>query len=107
MTRTKTYYHQQLTAIHVMKRDLNLGETTYRDLLERTTGKRSSKDMSELERERVIGFFAALYDFHNFDSNIHEVNVAQVAFDKAKDALDDAKRKQNSLRAAFNIIAIC
>ena len=107
MTRTKTYYHQQLGAIHKMKRDLNLDDTTYRDLLERTTGKRSSKDMSELERERIIGFFAALHDFQNFDRTITEVNAAQAAFDEAQRALAIAERKQRSLRSAFNIIAVC
>ena len=104
-----------------MKRDLNLDDEAYRDLLERTTGKRSSKDMTELERERVIGFFAALHDFHGFDATILEVatrlrlkasasemlTCAQAAYDEAHQNLQDALRKQNSLKAAFNIIAIC
>lgn len=107
MPRTKTYYHVQLAAIHSMKRDLNLDDTAYRDLLERTTGKRSSKDMTELERERTIGFFAALHDFHGFDTTILEVSKAQAAFDEAKGNLENALRKQESLKAAFNIIAIC
>lgn len=76
-----------------MKRSLKLEDTPYRVLLERTTGKRSSKDMTELERERVIGFFAALHDFHNFDQQILEVTVAQAAYDEAVRALEDAKRK--------------
>ena len=109
MTRTKTYYHQQLGAIHKMKRDLNLDDATYKDLLERTTGKRSSSNehMTELERERVIGFFAALHDFHGFDATILEVAKAQAAFDEASRNLNEALRKQESLKAAFNIIAIC
>lgn len=107
MPRIKTYYHQQLAAIHKMKRDLDLDDTAYRDLLERTTGQRSSADMTELERERVIGFFAALHDFHGFDATILEVAKAQAAYDEAHQNLQDALRKQSSLKAAFNIIAIC
>ena len=107
MTRTKTYYHQQLGAIHKMQRDLNLDDTAYRDLLERTTGHRSSKDMSALERERVIGYFAALHDFHNLDSNTLEVALAQAAYDEAKGILEDVKRKERNLKAAFNSNALC
>ena len=43
-----------LAKIHVLKRDARLGDDDYRALLERETGKRSSKDMTGPERLKVI-----------------------------------------------------
>lgn len=43
-----------LAAIHVAKRDLGLDDDTYRDLLQRETGKRSAKGMSLAELDRVL-----------------------------------------------------
>ena len=43
-----------LAAIHVAKRDLGLDDDTYRDLLERETGKRSAKGMNATELDRVL-----------------------------------------------------
>ena len=50
----------QLARIHIAKKALNLDEDTYRDLLERVTGKRSSKNMSEKERDAVLTEMARL-----------------------------------------------
>ncbi len=41
-------------AIHVGKAQLGLDEDTYRDLLQLVTGKRSAKDMTPAEREKVL-----------------------------------------------------
>ncbi|MCR5855971.1 gp16 family protein [Mesorhizobium sp. J428] len=41
-------------AIHVAKKQLGLDDDTYRDLLQRVTGKRSAGDMSEAERQAVL-----------------------------------------------------
>lgn len=43
-----------LAAIHVARRQLGLDDDTARDLYERVTGKRSAKEMSEAERNRVV-----------------------------------------------------
>lgn len=43
--------------MHVAKRDLGLDDDTYRAVLVRVTGKRSSKDMSERERQAVLNEF--------------------------------------------------
>ena len=43
-----------LAAIHVAKRDLGLDDDTYRDLLQRETGKRSAKGMSPAELDAVL-----------------------------------------------------
>ncbi|UES58525.1 DUF1018 domain-containing protein [Roseibium aggregatum] len=40
--------------IHVLKRNANLDDDTYRDLLERETGKRSCKGMAQTEQLQVI-----------------------------------------------------
>lgn len=43
-----------LAKLHIAKKQLGLDDDTWRDLLERETGKRSSRDMSEGERGRVL-----------------------------------------------------
>jgi CRISPR/Cas system CMR-associated protein Cmr5 small subunit len=43
-----------LAILHIAKKQLGLDDNTWRDLLERETGKRSSKDMSDGERGRVL-----------------------------------------------------
>lgn len=43
-----------LAKLHVAKKQLGLDDETWRDLLERETGKRSSKDMNDRERGRVL-----------------------------------------------------
>lgn len=47
-----------LTAkIHIAKKDLNLDDGSYRDVLERVTGKNSSKNMTETQLKAVINEF--------------------------------------------------
>lgn len=43
-----------IAAIHVAKKQLGLDDDTYRDKLALITGKRSAKDMTETEREKVL-----------------------------------------------------
>lgn len=43
-----------IALLHVAKRDLGLDDDTYRAVLERVTGKRSAKDLSEAERRAVV-----------------------------------------------------
>ena len=43
-----------LAAIHVAKKQLGLDDDTYRAMLVRVTGKASTKDMTEAERNRVV-----------------------------------------------------
>lgn len=43
-----------LAKLHIAKKQLGLDDDTWRDLLERETGKRSSRDMSDGERGRVL-----------------------------------------------------
>ena len=49
-----------LAAIHVAKRDLKLDDDTYRDVLERVTGKRSAKGMGERDVRLVLDEFRRL-----------------------------------------------
>lgn len=46
-----------IAKMHVAKKQLGLDDDTYRDALERVTGKRSAKDMTDGERSAVILFF--------------------------------------------------
>lgn len=50
----------ELAAIHTARKDLALAEDTYRDLLERITGKRSAADLDERGRRAVIEEFRRL-----------------------------------------------
>lgn len=52
--------NQQLGRIHQAKKALSLDEETYRCLLERVTGLRSSADMSTAQRNDVLREFARL-----------------------------------------------
>lgn len=49
-----------LAKIHVLKKAAALDDETYRDLLERETGKRSSKGMNQVEHLRVISALEAI-----------------------------------------------
>lgn len=44
----------QLKAIHVRRRQLGLDEDTYRDVLQRATGKRSAAEMTDWERRQAL-----------------------------------------------------
>ncbi|WP_244478749.1 MULTISPECIES: gp16 family protein [unclassified Mesorhizobium] len=46
-----------LAAIHVARKQLGLDEDTYRAVLVRVTGKTSAGDMTEAERQQVLGAF--------------------------------------------------
>ncbi|CDZ61448.1 Mu-like prophage protein Gp16 [Neorhizobium galegae bv. orientalis] len=46
--------NSSIAAIHIAKKQLSLDDDTYRAKLMNITGKRSTKDMSEDERQRVI-----------------------------------------------------
>jgi phage gp16-like protein len=49
-----------LAKIHVLKSKARLDDDTYRDILERETGKRTSKGMSEVEQLKVISALEAI-----------------------------------------------
>ncbi len=49
-----------LAQIHIAKKELALDEDSYRDVLERVTGKRSAKSLSEGQRLRVVTEFKRL-----------------------------------------------
>jgi phage gp16-like protein len=50
----------QIKIIQIAKRDLGMDDTTYRALLQRVTGKTSSKDLSDKQGEEVINEFTRL-----------------------------------------------
>lgn len=49
-----------LVKIHIAKRDLQLDDDTYRDVLERVTGARSSKGLDDDQHEKILGEFERL-----------------------------------------------
>lgn len=50
--------HKKLAVIHIVKRELNLGDQEYRDLLEQAAGVRSARDLDEEGFRRLMRFFA-------------------------------------------------
>lgn len=46
--------NQQLSKIHIAKKDLGLDEDTYRALLQRIAGKGSAKDLTPLDAAKVL-----------------------------------------------------
>jgi len=67
---------KDLAKIHLYKKQLDMDDDTYRDMLERLTGKRSAGELHKMERKQVIIYLAkqkrvALYPGrpHNTDSN--------------------------------------
>jgi len=54
-----TLDHKKLAVIHIVKRELDLSDDDYRDILERETGVRSAKDLDEKGFRRLMRAFAA------------------------------------------------
>lgn len=52
--------NQQLSKIHIAKKDLGLDDETYRALLSRITGQSSAKDLSPLDVAKVLREFERL-----------------------------------------------
>ncbi|SDQ17888.1 regulatory protein GemA [Pseudovibrio sp. Tun.PSC04-5.I4] len=52
--------NRYIAQIHIAKKDLALDEDSYRDVLERVTGKRSAKGLSEGQYLRVVTEFKRL-----------------------------------------------
>jgi Mu-like prophage protein gp16 len=52
--------NQQLSKIHIAKKDLGLDDDTYRALLSRITGQSSAKDLSPLQVAKVLQEFERL-----------------------------------------------
>lgn len=52
--------HGLLAKVHMAAKALKLTDESYRDLLERETGKRSAKDCSDAQLETVLGAFRTL-----------------------------------------------
>ncbi len=52
--------NQQLSKIHIAKKDLGLDDDTYRALLHRVTGQSSAKDLSPLQVAKVLQEFERL-----------------------------------------------
>ena len=53
-----TVDHKKLAVIHIVKRELDLSDDVYLDILERETGVRSAKDLDEKGFKRLMRYFA-------------------------------------------------
>lgn len=59
-----TLDHKKLAVIHIVKRELNLCDDDYRDILERETGVRSAKDLDAKGFRSLMRAFAASGYYH-------------------------------------------
>jgi phage gp16-like protein len=50
--------HKKLAVIHIVKRELNLDDQEYRDILEQAAGVRSARELDEEGFRRLMRFFA-------------------------------------------------
>jgi hypothetical protein len=50
--------HKKLALIHIVKRDLGLGDEEYRNLLDKAAGVRSAKDLDAPGFQKLMRFFA-------------------------------------------------
>ncbi len=48
---------KKLALIHIVKRELNLSDQEYRDILDQVTGVRSAKDLDEMAFQRLLRYF--------------------------------------------------
>ncbi len=48
---------KKLALIHIVKRELNLSDQEYRDILSQVTGVRSAKDLDEMAFKRLLRYF--------------------------------------------------
>ncbi len=53
-----TVDHKKLAVIHIVKRELDLSDDVYRNILERETGVRSAKNLDEKGFRRLMRYFA-------------------------------------------------
>lgn len=70
--RKKRVRKSQLARIHIAKQQLDLDEATYRAMLERVTGKRSSAQMNNWQRGQVLKELSRLGFKAEKTSRIHE-----------------------------------
>lgn len=50
--------HKKLAVIHIVKKELNLSDKTYRDTLEKVAGVRSAKDLDAAGFRKLMNYFA-------------------------------------------------
>ena len=48
---------KKLAAIHIVKKELNMSDEEYRDILEQVAGVRSSKDLTEEQFQKLMRYF--------------------------------------------------
>lgn len=58
--KTSLLSQKQIAVLHVARRDLNLTDESYRDILMRIGGCESSRDLHPIAFERVMAYFAKL-----------------------------------------------
>jgi hypothetical protein len=57
MSQEKPISHKKLALIHILKKELGLSDRAYRDQLQRVTGARSAKDLTEAQFQLLMKAF--------------------------------------------------
>lgn len=69
--------HKKLAVIHIVKRELNLDDQEYRNLLGKAAGVRSARDLDEDGFQRLMRFFARS---KHFQANPDGLTIRQKLF---------------------------
>lgn len=69
--------HKKLAVIHIVKRELNLADHEYRDMLEEVAGVRSARDLDEEGFGRLMRSFARS---KHYQVNKHALTLRQKLF---------------------------
>lgn len=69
--------HKKLAVIHIVKRELNLDDQEYRDMLERVAGVRSARDLDDEGFQRLMRAFARS---SHYQVNPHGLTLRQKLF---------------------------
>ncbi len=65
---------KKLAVIHIVKKELNLGETEYRGILQQVAGVRSAKDLDEKDFKKLLRYFvrSKYYQINRFGLTIRQ-----------------------------------
>ena len=96
---------KKLAVIHIVKRELDLSDQEYRDILERETGVRSARDMDEQGFKRLMRSFAAS---RHYRVNQYGLTLRQKLYiNHLVDELDwDARHFTNFLNKSYKKTAV-
>ncbi len=68
---------KKLAVVHIVKKELNLSDREYRDILERVVGVRTSKDLTDDQFHKLMRYFVRT---KHYRSNVRGITMRQKHF---------------------------